>query len=31
VQEYLANITFPTSSGWRMPKKREEGKKYELV
>jgi hypothetical protein len=31
VQEYLANRTFPTSSGWGMPKKNEEGKKYELV
>jgi hypothetical protein len=30
VQEYLANRTFPTSSGWGMSKK-EEGKKYELV
>jgi hypothetical protein len=31
VQEYLAKWTFPTSDGWGMPKKREEGKKYELV
>jgi hypothetical protein len=31
VQEYLANKTFPTTSGWRMPKKKEGGKKYELV
>jgi hypothetical protein len=31
VQEYLANWTFPTSGGWGMPKKKEEGKKYELV
>jgi hypothetical protein len=31
VQEYLANITFPTSGGWRMLKKKEEGNKYELV
>jgi hypothetical protein len=31
VQEYLANRTFPTSSGWGMPKKKEEGNKYELV
>jgi hypothetical protein len=31
VQEYLENRTFPTSSGWGMPKKKEEGKKYELV
>jgi hypothetical protein len=30
VQEYLANRTFPTSSGWGMPKKGR-GKKYELV
>jgi hypothetical protein len=31
VQEYLANKTFPTSSGWGMPKKKERGKKYEVV
>jgi hypothetical protein len=31
VQEYLANKTFPTSGGWGMPKKKEEGNKYELV
>jgi hypothetical protein len=31
VQEYLANKTFPTSSGYGMPKKKEGGKKYELV
>jgi hypothetical protein len=31
VQEYLANKTFPTSSGWGMPKKKEGGKKHELV
>jgi hypothetical protein len=31
VKEYLANKTFPTSSGWGMPKKKEEGKNYELV
>jgi hypothetical protein len=31
VQEYLAKRTFPTSGGWGMPKKKEEGKKYELV
>jgi hypothetical protein len=31
VQEYLANKTFPTSSDWGMPKKKEGGKKYELV
>jgi hypothetical protein len=30
VQEYLANRTFPSSSGWGMPKKKEGGK-YELV
>jgi hypothetical protein len=30
VQEYLANRTFPTSSNWGMPKKKE-GEKYELV
>jgi hypothetical protein len=30
-QEYLANKTFPTSGGWGMPKKKEEGNKYELV
>jgi hypothetical protein len=30
VQEYLANKTFPTSSGWGMPMKKEGGKKYEL-
>jgi hypothetical protein len=30
VQEYLANKTFSTSSGWGMSKKRR-GKKYELV
>ena len=29
--EYLANRTFPTSGGWGMPKKKEEGNKYELV
>jgi hypothetical protein len=26
VQEYLANKTFPTSSGWGMPKKKKGGK-----
>jgi hypothetical protein len=26
VQEYLANKTFPTSGGWGMLKKKEEGK-----
>jgi hypothetical protein len=31
VQEYLANKTYPTSSGWGMPKKKEAGKKHELV
>ena len=31
VQEYLANRTFPTSGDWGMPKKKQEGKKYELV
>jgi hypothetical protein len=31
VQEYLANRTFPTSSGWGMPKKKEGGKNYKLV
>jgi hypothetical protein len=30
VQEYLANKTFPSSSGWGMPKKKEGGKKHEL-
>jgi hypothetical protein len=31
VQEYLANRTCPTSIGWGMPKKKEAGKKHELV
>jgi hypothetical protein len=31
VQEYLANKTFPTFGGWGMPKRKEEGEKYELV
>jgi hypothetical protein len=31
VQEYLANRTYPTSSGWGMPKRNEVGKKHELV
>jgi hypothetical protein len=31
VQEYLENMTFSTSGGWGMPKKKEEGKKYGLV
>jgi hypothetical protein len=31
VQEYLLNRTYHTSSGWGMPKKKEVGKKHELV
>jgi hypothetical protein len=31
VEEYLANRTYPMSSGWGMPKKKEVGKKHELV
>jgi hypothetical protein len=31
VQEYLANRTYPTSSGWGMPKMKETKKKHELV
>jgi hypothetical protein len=31
VQEYLANRTYPTSSDWGMSKKKEAGKKHELV
>jgi hypothetical protein len=31
VQEYLAYKTFPTSGGWGMPMKKDEGKKFELV
>jgi hypothetical protein len=31
VQEFLANRVFPTSSGWGMPKKKDVGKKHELV
>jgi hypothetical protein len=31
VQEYLANRTYLMSSGWGMPKKKEAGKKHELV
>jgi hypothetical protein len=31
VQEYLANRTYPTSSGWGMSKRKEVGKKHELV
>jgi hypothetical protein len=30
VQEYLANRMFLTSSGWGMPKKKEEGKSMNL-
>jgi hypothetical protein len=30
VQEYLANRTFPTSSGWGMPKKKEGEKSMSL-
>ena len=31
VQEYLANRTYATSSGWGMPKMKETKKKHELV
>jgi hypothetical protein len=31
VQEYLSNKTYPTSSGSGMPKRKEVGKKHELV
>jgi hypothetical protein len=31
VQEYLSNRTYPTSSGWGMPKGKEVGKRHELV
>jgi hypothetical protein len=31
VQKFLENRVFPTSSGWGMPKKKDEGKKHELV
>jgi hypothetical protein len=31
VQEYLANMTSPTSSDWSMPKLKGTKKKYELV
>jgi hypothetical protein len=31
VQEYLANRTYPMSSGWGMPKMKETKKKHELV
>jgi hypothetical protein len=31
VQEYLSNKTYSTSSGWGMPKRKEVGKKHELV
>jgi hypothetical protein len=30
VQEYLANRTFPSSGGWGMLKKKEEGKSINL-
>jgi hypothetical protein len=30
MQEYLANKTFPTSGGWGMPKKKEEGENLSL-
>jgi hypothetical protein len=30
VQQYLANKTFPTYSGWGMPKKKEGGKNMNL-
>jgi hypothetical protein len=30
-QEYLAYKNFPTSGGWRLPKKKNEGKKFKLV
>jgi hypothetical protein len=30
VQEYLANKTFPTSSGWGMPKKKEKRRNMNL-
>jgi hypothetical protein len=30
VQEYLANMTFPTSSGWGMPKKKEKERSMNL-
>jgi hypothetical protein len=31
VQEYLSNRTYPTSSGWGMSKRKEVGKKHELI
>jgi hypothetical protein len=31
VQEYLVNRTYPMSSGWGMLKRKEVGKKHELV
>jgi hypothetical protein len=31
VQEYTTNKTFPTSGGWGMPKRKDEGKKLDLV
>jgi hypothetical protein len=31
VQKYLANRTYPTSSGWGMPEMKETMKKHELV
>jgi hypothetical protein len=31
VQEYLANKTFPTSGGWGMLERKNEGNKLELV
>jgi hypothetical protein len=31
VQEYLANKTFPTTGRWGMSKRKDEGKKFELV
>jgi hypothetical protein len=31
MQEYISNRTYPTSSGWGMPKRKEVGKKHELV
>jgi hypothetical protein len=31
VQKYLSNRTYPTSSGWGMPKRKDMGKKHELV
>jgi hypothetical protein len=31
VQEYLTHKTFPTLGWWGMPKKKDEGRKFELV